>query len=100
MPLPSVTPADVAVIAPDAPAVTQGVVDQASDWVQGEVERIQLTLPAFAIPDPATRQGRELKRAICTYALYLQASGKAAGSRVTGGTTGASKAFTIGPIKI
>jgi hypothetical protein len=99
VPLPSVTPADVAALAPDAPAVTQGVIDQASDWVQGEAERVQLLLPGFVIPDPMTRQGRELARAICTYALYLQAAGKASGSRVTGGSTGATKGITIGPIK-
>lgn len=97
--LPSVTAADVAVIAPDAPAVTQGVIDQASDWVQGEVERVQLLLPGFVIPDPASRQGRELLRAICTYALYLQAAGKASGSRVSN-TVAATKALTLGTLKI
>lgn len=100
MPLPSVTPADVAALAPDAPPVTEALIVQAADWVEGEVERAQATVPGFALPDPGTRQGRELARATCTYALYLQAADKAAGSRVTGGSTGASKALTIGPIKI
>jgi hypothetical protein len=99
MALPAVSPTDVAGYAPDAPTVAQSTIDQAADWVQGEIERVQLLVPGFVIPDPATRQGRELARAICTYALYLQAAGKASGSRVTGGSTGATKGITIGPIK-
>ena len=94
------SPADVATYAPEAAPVTQGTCDEAVDWVQGEVERAQAAYPAFTVPLPTDRRGRELQRATCSYALYLQARNRASTSRVTNAGGGAVKKVQVGPIDI
>lgn len=93
MPLPSVDADAVAAYAPLAPAVTDEDVLSALDWAEQQFERVHLGPPASN-----TRQGRELVRAICAYALYVHANAQAAGSRGT--ATAATKAITIGSIKV
>ena len=94
------TPGDVVTYAPEAAPVTQGTCDEAADWVQGEVERAQATYPAFTVPVSTDRRGRELQRATCAYALYLQARNRASTSRVTNAGGGAVKKITVGPIEV
>jgi len=94
VPLPAVEPTDVAAYAPAAPVVTPEKIAEAADWIELWIEKA-----AVAIPDPASRQGRELKRAICAYSLCLQARVKASTGRV-GTAAAATKALTVGPIKV
>lgn len=94
------TPGDVVTYAPEAPSVTQGTCDEATDWVQGEAERAQALYPTFTVPVANSRQGRELQRASCAYALYLQARNRASTSRVTNAGGGAVKKITVGPIEV
>jgi len=74
--------------------VTQEKIDEAVDWIELWIEKAAVT-----VPDPETRQGRELKRAICAYSLCLQARQKASTGRV-GTAAAATKAITVGPIKL
>lgn len=65
----TVTPADVAAYAPDAPPVTDNQVVQAVDWAEPLLERHHVTLT------PDTRQAREAVRAVSAYAIAVALGG-------------------------
>ena len=67
MPLPTVSPDGRGGLRPSSPAVTADQVQEALDWVELMAERASVTLP-----EADTRQGRELQRAVCAYAVSLQ----------------------------
>lgn len=65
----TVTPADVALYAPQAPAVMDNQVAQALDWAEPLLERHHVTLTR------GTRQAREAARAVSAYAIALALGG-------------------------
>ena len=92
MALPSVSPEDVAAYAPGAPPVTDEQIDEALDWADAYSA-------LSVLPEPNTRQGRALKRAICAYALFLAAGLKASTVRTTATVAGAKK-VKVGSIEL
>ncbi|MVN86822.1 hypothetical protein GO986_08605 [Deinococcus sp. HMF7620] len=89
----TVTPADVAAYAPDAPAVTTGQIEEAVDWAEPQLARYGVVL----VPNSA--QERAAKRAVMNYALHLRTSTGASSSRTK--TTGAAtKKIKAGKVEL
>lgn len=86
----TVTPADVAAYAPEAPPVTAAQVQEAQDWADPYLAGLTLS--------PGSRQEREARRAVCAYAASLAASGKATGARLSGKS--AATRIEVGDLKV
>lgn len=92
--LPEVTAEEIAQIYPDAPSISPSTIEQARDEIY-----LYLQDKLDAVPSEDGVLGRNLKRAIMNYAIYLTVGGKA-NSIISQVGKSQMKKVEVGPIKL